>query len=132
MRFIYAFIYFHMHSYTFICIHILSYTFIYIHVYSCLFMYVFICLFVLVKSVPEPVTAWNVEMLRQAVVNGTENHPGANFVQVCTTSPPPPLPLKIEGMQNRIAAHQLVTFHYVTPPPPPPQLPPSPIKPLTK
>lgn len=30
---------------------------------------------------PEPVTPWNVKELRHAVVNGPDQHPGANFVQ---------------------------------------------------
>ena len=30
---------------------------------------------------PEPVTPWNVTMLRDMVVNGPEQHPGANFVE---------------------------------------------------
>jgi len=30
---------------------------------------------------PEPVTAWNVEAMRLAVMNGADVHPGANFVE---------------------------------------------------
>ncbi len=31
-------------------------------------------------TIPEAVTSWNIERLRQAVINGTELHPGANYV----------------------------------------------------
>jgi DNA-directed RNA polymerase subunit A' len=31
-------------------------------------------------TIPEAVTSWNIERLRKAVMNGTEVHPGANYV----------------------------------------------------
>jgi DNA-directed RNA polymerase I subunit RPA1 len=37
--------------------------------------------FALELTYPQPVTAWNVESLRQAVKNGPFVHPGANFIE---------------------------------------------------
>ena len=35
-----------------------------------------------ILTYPERVTAHNIELLREAVRRGTEEHPGANYVQV--------------------------------------------------
>lgn len=31
---------------------------------------------------PEPVTAHNIQQMRQAVINGPNQHPGASFIQL--------------------------------------------------